>query len=149
MDEAEKLKSLMNEITTNTKNLPIIFPMHPRIAQTFNELSIVAPNLHIVEPLSYLQFNYLVVNSKAVITDSGGITEETTIMGIPCITLRDNTERPETITIGTNELVGTNPDAIRPALNKLLSGDWEKGGVPKLWDGKVAERIVEIVATKL
>lgn len=142
VDEAEKLESLMNEITANTRNLPIIFPMHPRTAKTFKELGIIAPNLHIVEPLSYLQFNYLVENSKAIITDSGGITEETTVMGIPCITLRDNTERPETITIGTNELIGTNPDAIRPVLNKLFAGDWKKGGVPELWDGKAAERIV-------
>lgn len=149
VDETEKLKSLMNEITTNTRNLPIIFPMHPRTAKIFNELSFVAPNLHIVEPLGYLQFNYLVENSKAIITDSGGITEETTIMGIPCITLRDNTERPETITIGTNELIGTNPDAIRPTLNKLFAGGWKKGGIPELWDGKAAERIVKIITTKL
>lgn len=143
VDEAEKLKSLINEITTNTRNLPVIFPMHPRTAKIFNELRIIAPNLHIVEPLGYLHFNYLVENSKAVITDSGGITEETTIMGIPCITLRDNTERPETITIGTNELIGTNPDAIRPVLDKLFAGDWKKGGVPELWDGKAAKRIVK------
>lgn len=142
VDEAEKLKSLINEITTNTRNLPVIFPMHPRTAKIFNELHIIAPNIHIVEPLGYLHFNYLVENSKAVITDSGGITEETTIMGIPCITLRDNTERPETITIGTNELIGTNPDTIRPVLDKLFAGDWKKGGVPELWDGKAAERIV-------
>lgn len=117
--------------------------MHPRTAKIFNELHIIAPNIHIVEPLGYLHFNYLVENSKAVITDSGGITEETTIMGIPCITLRDNTERPETITIGTNELIGTNPDTIRPVLDKLFAGDWKKGGIPELWDGKAAERIVK------
>jgi len=78
-----------------------------------------------------------------VITDSGGITEETTVMGVPCITLRDNTERPETITIGTNELIGINPNAIKPALDKLFAGKWKKGGIPELWDGKAAERIIE------
>ena len=93
--------------------------------------------------MGYLEFNYLVKNAKAVITDSGGITEETTVMGIPCITLRDNTERPETITVGTNELIGTNPEAIKPALEKLFSDNWKKGGIPELWDGKAAERIVE------
>jgi len=77
-----------------------------------------------------------------VVTDSGGITEETTVMGVPCFTLRDNTERPETIEVGTNELIGTNPSAIKPALARLFSGQWKKGNIPKLWDGKSAERIV-------
>lgn len=143
VDEAEKLKSLMHEIVSNTHGLPIVFPIHPRTAKIFSDLGIEANNLKIVEPLGYLEFNYLVENSKAVITDSGGITEETTVMGIPCITLRDNTERPETITIGTNELIGTNPKAIKPALDKLFAGVWKKGGIPELWDGKAAERIVE------
>jgi len=98
-----------------------------------------------VDPMGYLEFNYLVQNSKAVITDSGGITEETTVMGIPCMTLRDNTERPETISIGTNELLGTDPVAIPPAMEKLFSGNWKKGGIPEKWDGKTAERIVEIL----
>ena len=96
-----------------------------------------------IEPLGYLEFNYLVERSKAVITDSGGITEETTVMGIPCMTLRNNTERPETISIGTNELIGTDPKAIKPALDKLFNGDWKKGSIPELWDGKAAERIVD------
>jgi UDP-N-acetylglucosamine 2-epimerase (non-hydrolysing) len=98
-----------------------------------------------IEPLGYLEFNYLVRHAKAVITDSGGITEETTVMGIPCMTLRDNTERPETCTIGTNELLGTNPVAIPPAMDKLFAGDWKKGNVPELWDGQTAARIVEIL----
>ena len=143
VDEADKLKDLMHEIVSNTHKLPIIFPIHPRTAKIFNELGIDAPNLKIVEPIGYLEFNYLVENAKAVITDSGGITEETTVMGIPCITLRDNTERPETITIGTNELIGTDPSAIKPALEKLFAGEWKKGGIPALWDGNTAKRIVE------
>jgi UDP-N-acetylglucosamine 2-epimerase (non-hydrolysing) len=97
----------------------------------------------LVDPLSYLQFNYLVKNSKAVITDSGGITEETTVMGVPCMTLRNTTERPETCTIGTNELIGTNPEAIAPALQKLMKGEWKKGNIPPLWDGKTAFRIAD------
>jgi UDP-N-acetylglucosamine 2-epimerase (non-hydrolysing) len=95
--------------------------------------------------MGYLEFNYLVERAKAVITDSGGITEETTVMGVPCITLRDNTERPETCTIGTNELIGTNPDNIKPALDTLFAGQWKKGGIPPLWDGHAAERIVDII----
>jgi UDP-N-acetylglucosamine 2-epimerase (non-hydrolysing) len=92
-----------------------------------------------------LEFNYLVENALAVITDSGGITEETTVMGVPCMTLRDNTERPETVHVGTNELIGTNPNAIKPALEKLFAGEWKKGAIPELWDGNTAKRIVAIL----
>ena len=146
VDEADQLKALLNEIVTHVHALPVIFPIHPRTAKIFSELNIKADNLHIVDPMEYLEFNYLVKYSKAVITDSGGITEETTVMNIPCITLRDNTERPETCTIGTNELIGTNPKAIKPTLDKLFSGNWKKGGIPELWDGKTAERIIQVIS---
>lgn len=145
VDEASKLEQMMSEITTNTEGIPIVFPIHPRTKKIFNELGISLKNLKIVEPMGYLEFNYLVKNSKGVITDSGGITEETTVMGIPCITLRDNTERPETITIGTNELIGTDPKKVKPALQKLLQGNWKKGGIPPKWDGKAAERVIEVI----
>ena len=143
VDGAEKLKALLLEIINNANNLPIIFPIHPRTAKIFSAIGIQADNLIITDPLGYLEFNYLVKNAKAVITDSGGITEETTVMGVPCITLRDNTERPETVITGTNELIGTDPKAIRPAFEKLFSGTWKKGEQPQLWDGKSAERIVQ------
>lgn len=146
VDESAKLKALMKEIVDNVHGLPVIFPIHPRTAKIFSELGIEADNLYIVDPMGYLEFNYMVKHAKAVITDSGGITEETTVMGIPCITLRDNTERPETCTIGTNELIGTNPTAIKPMLDKLFAGNWKKGGIPELWDGKAAERIVHVVS---
>ncbi len=142
VDEGEKLKELIQEIVDGVQGLPIIFPIHPRTAKIFTSLGISAPNLNIVDPLGYLEFNYLVKNAKAVITDSGGITEETTVLGVPCLTLRDNTERPETITIGTNELVGTDPKNINGYLTKLFNGDWKEGGIPALWDGNSAERIV-------
>lgn len=142
VDAAEKLKRTMEEIVNNVQDLPIVFPIHPRTAKILTNLGIKAPNLYIVDPMGYLEFNFLVKNAKAVITDSGGITEETTVMGVPCITLRDNTERPETITTGTNELIGTDPLAIKPALEKLFSGKWKKGAIPELWDGKAARRIV-------
>ncbi|MEO6638602.1 MAG: UDP-N-acetylglucosamine 2-epimerase (non-hydrolyzing) [Ginsengibacter sp.] len=143
VDEEGKLKSLMFEIINNVQGLPVIFPVHPRTAKILVDLGIEAPNLHMIEPLGYLEFNYLVQRAKGVITDSGGITEETTVMGVPCLTLRDNTERPETITIGTNELVGTDPKAIRPVLEKLFQGKWKEGKIPELWDGKSAPRIVD------
>jgi UDP-N-acetylglucosamine 2-epimerase (non-hydrolysing) len=148
VDEEEKLKSLMSEIVENSNNLPLIFPVHPRTAKILNGLGIQHSRLYTIDPLGYLEFNYLVENSLAVITDSGGITEETTVMGIPCMTLRNNTERPETVKIGSNELIGTDPRAIKPAMEKLFSGNWKKGNIPELWDGKTAERIVEIL-TKL
>lgn len=145
VDETHKLKSMMEEIVNNVHELPILFPIHPRTAKIIEELNINASNLQIVEPLGYHEFNYLVQHSKAVITDSGGITEETTVMGVPCLTLRDNTERPETVTLGTNELVGTDPKNIKPALEKLFAGNWKKGGIPDKWDGKTSERIVEVL----
>lgn len=143
VDGASKLKELIQEITSNVKGLPIIFPMHPRTAKVLEEVGINADNLYIVDPLGYHEFNYIVERAKCVITDSGGITEETTVMGVPCITLRENTERPETVTIGTNELIGTHPKAIAPILNKLFANNWKKGSIPELWDGKAAERIIE------
>jgi UDP-N-acetylglucosamine 2-epimerase (non-hydrolysing) len=84
-------------------------------------------------------------HARCVITDSGGVTEETTVMGVPCITLRDTTERPETVTVGTNELIGTDPAALEPALARLFAGQWKKGGIPERWDGKAGERIAAIV----
>ena len=143
VDEASKLKELMDEIINNTQDMPLIFPVHPRTKKMLNELGIEHDRLHMVDPMSYLEFNYLVERSFAVVTDSGGITEETTVMGVPCLTLRDNTERPETITVGTNELIGTDPKNIAPAMKTLFAGEWKKGGVPELWDGKTAARIVE------
>lgn len=161
VDEETHLRTLMEQIITNVHGEPIVFPIHPRTAKIFyglwgsatesveeNRVALhkVFPNLHIVDPMGYLEFNYLVQHSRAVVTDSGGITEETTVMGVPCITLRDNTERPETCTVGTNELIGTNPAAVKPALDKLYAGEWKKGAIPELWDGRAAERIVEILA---
>ncbi|MGN6265857.1 MAG: non-hydrolyzing UDP-N-acetylglucosamine 2-epimerase [Ginsengibacter sp.] len=143
VDEEQKLKYLLNEIIDNSHGLPLVFPVHPRTAKILDHLEIKSLNLHTIEPLGYLEFNFLVQHAKAVITDSGGITEETTVMGIPCMTLRDNTERPETIDIGTNELLGTDPKAVQPAMDKLFSGEWKKGEIPELWDGKTAERIVD------
>ena len=158
VDEEAKFKSMLDEIISASNGLPIIFPVHPRTAKIISKIykqdidlregstkqkQTLPTTLHIIEPMGYLEFNYLVQNAKAVITDSGGITEETTVMGIPCLTLRDNTERPETVEIGTNELIGTNPAAIKPALDKLFAGNWKKGNIPELWDGKAAERICE------
>ena len=143
VDEAKLLNKTLDEILLHSKSLPVIFPVHPRTSKILNSLKKEHPNLHLIEPLNYLQFNFLVERAKVVITDSGGITEETTILGVPCMTLRDNIERPETITIGTNELLGTDPKAIGPAFKKLFSDQWKRGGIPERWDGKTGDRILK------
>ncbi len=145
VDEEEQLRNLISEIVESAGETPIVFPVHPRTRKNLEKIGIEYPTLHYTDPLSYLEFNYLVKHSKAVITDSGGITEETTVMGIPCMTLRNSTERPETCTLGTNELLGTDPKAIAPAMEKLFAGNWKKGSIPELWDGKTAARIVEVL----
>jgi len=142
VDEENTLQELITQITTLGKNFPIIFPVHPRTKKMLESLNLTFENLHYIEPFGYLEFNYLVKHAFAVLTDSGGITEEATVMNIPCITLRDSTERPETCEIGTNVLVGTNPDKIEDAFKILLSNKWKQGNAPELWDGKAAERIV-------
>lgn len=141
VDEESNLELLITEIVGNANGLPIIFPVHPRTAKNLEKIALIYPQLHLIEPLGYLEFNYLVEHAKAVITDSGGITEETTVMGVPCMTLRNSTERPETCTMGTNELLGIDPRALRPAMQKLFDEKWKKGTIPPLWDGHTAERI--------
>ena len=145
VDNIAHFDLMLREICENANGLPIVFPIHPRTAKMMTANGLSISNLHHVEPLGYVEFNYLVRNSKAVVTDSGGVTEETTVMGIPCMTLRDNTERPETCSVGTNELIGTDPQNIAPAMKRLMSGEWKKGGIPEKWDGHAAERIVDII----
>lgn len=147
VDQESTLKSLIESILESSRGIPIIFPVHPRTRKALDKLNLNAPNLYMIDPLGYLEFNYLVENSKAVITDSGGITEETTVLGIPCMTLRENTERPETITEGTNELLGLDPKAIAPNMKKLFEGKWKKGSIPELWDGHSAKRIIDIISS--
>ncbi len=155
VDEGEKFKILLNAIIASSKGIPILFPVHPRTAKVMDDLNFnynsespspsvlkSIKNLYMTEPLGYLEFNYLVEHSLAVVTDSGGVTEETTFMGVPCITLRNTTERPETISTGTNELIGNNPSALGPVFDKLFAFNWKKGGIPELWDGKSSERII-------
>lgn len=145
VDEEGKLEKIIQAIVESSQGLPLIFPVHPRTRQMINHLGIDYPNLHMIEPMGYLEFNFLVERAKAVITDSGGITEETTVMGVPCMTLRTTTERPETVTMGTNELLGVDPKAIAPAMKCLFDNSWKKGKIPPLWDGQCAERIIDIL----
>jgi UDP-N-acetylglucosamine 2-epimerase (non-hydrolysing) len=142
VDKGDSFSRLLTAISTGARNMPVVFPVHPRTAKTLRELGEVPANICMVDPQPYLQFNYLVQHAKAVITDSGGVTEETTVLGVPCMTLRNSTERPETVTIGTNELLGTDPSVLAPAFEKLFAGQWKQGSIPPLWDGKTGERIV-------
>jgi len=142
VDDPLKLKQLLDAILSGTENYRIIFPVHPRTQKTLHQLAYHNDRLVQIEPQGYLEFIYLVKNSLAVITDSGGITEEATVLGVPCMTLRNSTERPETVDIGSNVLVGVNPDNLYPYLQKVLQNNWKKGSIPALWDGKTSERII-------
>ncbi len=146
VDAPAGFAALLRAVSAAVRGMPVVFPIHPRTAKTLERIgAAVPPNLMIVEPQPYLEFNHLVRHAKAVITDSGGVTEETTVMGVPCITMRDSTERPETVTVGTNELIGTDPARLKPALDRLFAGEWKRGSIPTLWDGQTSVRIVAIL----
>jgi len=151
VDDPGMLSSLVDTLINLQKRVPLAFPVHPRTRQRLEDFGLMsilaeAPYLRVLEPLGYLQFLDLMSHARLVLTDSGGIQEETTVLGIPCLTLRTNTERPETITQGTNELVGLDPDRIISATVEILSGAGKAGSIPDLWDGRAAERIVEVLA---
>ena len=141
VDEENQLTSLVEKIVSLSHNLPIIFPVHPRTKKLLQGLKLDFSNLYYVEPLGYLNFNYLVKHAFGVLTDSGGITEETTVMNVPCITLRNSTERPETCDIGTNVLVGSDFNKLEKAMHNMHEGNWQTGQIPELWDGSAAKRI--------
>ncbi|MFN3784302.1 MAG: non-hydrolyzing UDP-N-acetylglucosamine 2-epimerase [Spirosomataceae bacterium] len=143
VDEIEVLSGILKEVDSLCQGRKVIFPVHPRTLIKIKDGNLTFTNIVLVEPLGYLEFIYLVKNTMAVITDSGGITEECTVLKIPCLTLRNSTERPETVTIGTNELIGSDISKLRPAIEKVVRGQWKKGGIPALWDGETAKRIVE------
>jgi UDP-N-acetylglucosamine 2-epimerase (non-hydrolysing) len=145
VDDPAGFARLIAAVGEAVRGLPVVFPVHPRTAKTLAALPQRPAGLMTVEPQPYLEFNHLVRHAKGVITDSGGITEETTVLGVPCITLRDSTERPETVTMGTNELIGTDPAALKPALDRLFAGQWKKGAIPELWDGHTGERIALVL----
>lgn len=149
VDEVGGLQRMLDAVSDGARGMPVIFPVHPRTAKTLRESVTVPANITLVDPQGYLEFNHLVRHAKAVITDSGGVTEETTVMGVPCMTLRTSTERPETVTIGTNELLGIDPAALAPAFARLFAGEWKKGAVPEKWDGRTGERIVDALGTLL
>lgn len=144
VDDIEKFSQLMSTLDDLT-GTPVVFPVHPRTRKNLERIGNKIKNIIPIEPLSYLEFIYLLKESKGVITDSGGVQEETTVLQIPCITLRNNTERPETVTIGTNKLIGEDISGLKEAIRQINSGQWKTGEIPPLWDGQTAGRIVKIL----
>ena len=144
VDDSGKFSGLLNTIN-GLANSKIVFPVHPRSRKNLDQMAGELKNIIISEPLSYLEFIYLLKGAKGVITDSGGVQEETTVLGVPCITLRNNTERPETVSQGTNELIGEDLENLATAIDNINNNRWKAGTIPPLWDGKTAKRIVNIL----
>jgi UDP-N-acetylglucosamine 2-epimerase (non-hydrolysing) len=142
VDDPSRVQGLL-EVICGQAQLPVVFPVHPRTRDKLGSAGERFGNLILVPPLGYLNFIYLVRDAKGVVSDSGGISEETTYLDVPCITLRENTERPETVTQGSNRLVGHDHDAIRRAMADLMAGNWPRAQVPEKWDGRAAVRIAE------
>ena len=148
VDEENSLIALLQGIDKMVGDKKIVFPIHPRTKAILGENKLDLKNIILVEPQGYLNFMFLIKNSFAVITDSGGISEETTVLNIPCFTMRNNTERPETQTIGTNTLVGTSIENLEKVYAEFLLNGPKKAGIPELWDGCASDRIIEILLKK-
>ncbi len=147
VDDSDSLQKVLQSLIDASGQLDIIFPVHPRTRQRIAEFGLKTDKLHLLEPVPYIEFLSLQSRAAVVITDSGGIQEETTYLGVPCLTLRPNTERPITVEVGTNVLVGDDKDKLESELNKILVGKGKKGSVPTLWDGHTGERIAKIIAS--
>jgi UDP-N-acetylglucosamine 2-epimerase (non-hydrolysing) len=147
VDNPANLRNIMEAVTKISKSLPVVFPVHPRTKKQMAGAGIsIANTVKFVDPLGYLDFLKLMSHASMVLTDSGGIQEETTVLGVPCLTLRENTERPVTVDQGTNVIVGMDRKNIVDQSLKVLTGDSKQGRLPELWDGKAAERIVQVLA---
>lgn len=145
VDDGKMLRDILQSLLDVSRDLEIVFPAHPRTRQRISDFGIQTNQLQVLDPLPYIDFLGLQSEATVVITDSGGIQEETTYLGIPCLTVRENTERPITVSMGTNILVGRNPDRLRAELKNVLAGNLKKGTVPPLWDGHAGERIADIL----
>lgn len=147
VDEPHQLTEIINALRTISEKIPIVFPIHPRTRKHLADLNLAIPEqIHIMDPVGYIEFLGLQKNATAVITDSGGVQEESTYLRVPCLTVRENTERPITIEIGTNQLIGKNMNLLVEKAGKILNGEGEKGEIPPLWDGNAGSRIAKILA---
>jgi UDP-N-acetylglucosamine 2-epimerase (non-hydrolysing) len=145
VDDSTTLKNILQSLLEINEDLAVVFPVHPRTRQRIEGFGFDGGKLHMSGPLPYVEFLALLRRAAVVITDSGGIQEETTYMGVPCLTLRNNTERPVTVTLGTNVIVGQERDKLSSELSKLVAGKAKKGTIPPLWDGHAGERIADIL----
>jgi UDP-N-acetylglucosamine 2-epimerase (non-hydrolysing) len=145
VDRKETLAPVWGAISEIAQDVPVLFPVHPRTRGKIEAFGLDGAGVTMIDPVGYLDMLYSVKGAALVLTDSGGLQEETTALGVPCVTIRDNTERPSTVEVGTNYLAGTRPEAILSAAREILSGNGKKGTVPPLWDGRAAERIVDVL----
>jgi UDP-N-acetylglucosamine 2-epimerase (non-hydrolysing) len=145
VDDSAVLKSILESLLQVNEHLEVVFPVHPRTRQRLAEFGVKLDKIHLLEPLPYIEFLALQRSATVVITDSGGIQEETTYLGVPCLTMRSNTERPVTVSMGTNVLVGQDGNKLCSELTRILEGKAKTGSIPPLWDGQTGERIAEIV----
>jgi UDP-N-acetylglucosamine 2-epimerase (non-hydrolysing) len=146
VDDSARLRGILESLLEVNRDLAVIFPAHPRTRKRIADFGLQAGQLRVLDPLPYLDFLALQARATVVITDSGGIQEEATYLHVPCLTVRENTERPITVTMGTNVLVGRDAAKLRAELAKVLAGKAKKGVVPPLWDGHTGERIADVVA---
>lgn len=145
VDDDATLREIMNSLLEVNAKIPVVFPVHPRTRCRIEQFGIDARKLHLLEPKAYIDFLALEHRATLVITDSGGIQEETSYLQIPCLTMRENTERPVTVTLGTNSLVGHNRSKLLQDVEKILAGNWQTGVIPPLWDGNAGQRIAEVL----
>jgi len=143
VDGSASLRGILKALLEVNEQVEVLFPVHPRTRQRILQFDISTEKLHLVEPLPYIEFLSLQRHAEVVITDSGGIQEETTYLGVPCLTLRSNTERPVTVTVGTNILIGQDMGRLKSELLRILEGKQKKGAIPPLWDGHAGERIAQ------
>jgi UDP-N-acetylglucosamine 2-epimerase (non-hydrolysing) len=149
VDDPATLRALFAMLETLARDVPVVFPVHPRTAKRLADAGLRSDRVRVCEPLGYLEFLGMMARAKVVLTDSGGVQEETTALGVPCLTLRDNTERPITVSEGTNELVGTEPGRILEAAREVLRTGGKVGRIPELWDGRTGGRVAEVISRVL
>jgi UDP-N-acetylglucosamine 2-epimerase (non-hydrolysing) len=148
VEDPYKLEEILKTIQDASINHHIVFPIHPRTLKKMVDIHYDSTIIKTVDPQAYHEFIYLIKNARGIITDSGGITEEATLLNIPCITIRNTTERPETVEIGTNELVGDDREKLKLSMKKIIQGNWKTGRIPEKWDGHTATRIIDILLKK-